>query len=101
QVSDFDGDGGSDIAIWRPSTGVWWVTTGEGSGYRATHFGDAAAGDVIVPGNYDGDKKIDYAVYRNGDWYVMNSTNGAVNVERFGLSTDKPVAGDFDGDGKT
>ncbi len=22
---DYDGDGKTDLAIWRPSTGVWWI----------------------------------------------------------------------------
>ncbi len=24
-VLDFDGDGKTDLGIWRPSTGAWWL----------------------------------------------------------------------------
>lgn len=101
QPSDFDGNGESDLAVWRPSTGVWYVDRSTTSGYSAVLFGGAAFGDIVVPGNYDGDKKIDYAVYRNGTWYIMNSTDGSVRVFQFGMADDKPVPADFDGDGKT
>lgn len=101
QPSDFDGDGKSDVAVWRPSTGVWYVNRSIDNGYNASQFGGAAFGDVVVPGNYDGDKKIDYAVFRHGVWYIMNSSNGSVRTVQFGLAEDKPVPGDFDGDGRT
>lgn len=99
--SDFDGDGRSDIAVWRPSTGVWHISRSFDNGYNASQFGGAAFGDVVVPGNYDGDKKIDYAVYRNGIWYILSSYNGSVRTVSFGLPGDAPVPGDYDGDGKT
>jgi hypothetical protein len=101
QPADFDGDGESDLAVWRPSNGVWHVTRSNDQSYSASQFGGAQFGDVVVPGNYDGDKRTDQAVFRNGIWYIQNSSNGAVQITQFGLPGDKPVQGDYDGDGKT
>jgi len=101
QRSDFDGDGESDMAVWRPNTGVWYVNRSTDDTYSSVQFGGESFGDVAVPGNFDGDKKTDYAVFRNGIWYVMNSSNGATKSIQFGFADDKPVAGDYDGDGKT
>jgi hypothetical protein len=101
QPSDFDGDGESDLAVWRPSTGVWHVTRSIDQEYTANQFGGAQFGDIVVPGNYDGDKYTDQGVFRNGVWYIQNSSNGTVKIVQFGLAGDKPVQGDYDGDGKT
>lgn len=101
QPSDFDGDGMSDIAVWRPSDGIWHVQRSADNSYGALQFGNAAFGDVVVPGNYDGDKKTDYAVFRNGVWYIRQSSNGQTLVKQFGMAGDKPVVGDYDGDGKS
>jgi hypothetical protein len=101
QPADFDGDGESDLAVWRPATGVWHVNRSLNQEYSAYRFGGAEFGDVVVPGNYDGDKRTDYGVFRNGVWYLQNSSNGSVQIAQFGIAGDKPVQGDFDGDGKT
>ena len=103
--SDFDGDGRSDITVFRPSTGTWFTletTSGLTSG--SIHaFGLST--DVPAPGDYDGDGRTDIAVYRpsNGTWYALkSSTNYSVPmIVQWGLSTDVAVPGDYDGDGTT
>ncbi|MGI8960184.1 MAG: FG-GAP repeat domain-containing protein [Bryobacteraceae bacterium] len=61
-------------------------------------------GDLRVIGDFDGDAKLDYSIWRpsDGTWHIFESTNptNAV-VLQFGLSGDVPVPADYDGDGKT
>lgn len=52
----------ADLAIWRPTTGEWWVLGGPGS--AQTTFGWGVSTDRPVPGDYDGDGKTDFSVFR-------------------------------------
>ncbi len=94
---DFDADGKTDVAIWRPSNGVWYILRSSDGAFEVYSFG--INGDKPAQGDYDGDGKTDPAVYRNGVWYVLNSTGGNSQTN-FGLVGDLPTNGDFDGDGK-
>jgi hypothetical protein len=96
--ADFDGDGKTDVSVFRPNGGNWYVINSGNSAFRGEQFG--ANGDVITPGDYDGDGKADLAVFRAGNWYINGSQSGFRGVQ-FGIATDKPVAADYDGDGKT
>ncbi len=88
---DFDGDGRNDIAIFRSATGDWWILRSSDNSAYAVHWGLGT--DTLVPGDYDADRKTDPAVYRGGTWYILQSSNGQLNQQQFGLSGDIPVAG--------
>ena len=93
---DFDGDGKSDISVFRPDSGVWYLLNSQ-SGFTGSQFGIST--DKIVPADYDGDGKTDLAVYRSGTWYIQRSSAGFTGVA-FGAPDDIPQPADFDGDGK-
>ncbi|HEX8637823.1 MAG TPA: FG-GAP-like repeat-containing protein [Pyrinomonadaceae bacterium] len=94
---DFDGDGVSDYAVFRPSNGVWYLLNSQ-SGFSAVSFG--LQNDKTVPADYDGDGNIDFAVYRSGIWYLLRSNAGFAAVS-FGVAGDIPSPADFDGDGRS
>ena len=96
---DFDGDGRSDLSVFRPSERIWYLLQSE-AGFTAYQFGVAT--DLIVPADYDGDGKTDVAVWRpsDGNFYVLNSSDLTVRIEHFGSQGDVPTPQDWDGDGK-
>jgi hypothetical protein len=96
--SDFDGDRKSDVAVFRASSGGWYLSQST-AGFSGTLFG--TAGDIATPADFDGDTKTDIAVFRpsSGTWYLLRSQLG-FTAFNFGANGDVPVPGDFDGDDK-
>jgi hypothetical protein len=109
----YDGDNRADAAVWRfsgfqsgditfyirPST----LTDSNPSAFYGVQWGVFL--DRAVIGDYDGDGRDDITVVRNDSgsllWFILNSNTNTFNAVRFGLSSDKAVAGaDYNGDGR-
>jgi CSLREA domain-containing protein len=99
--ADFDGDGKTDVGIFRPADGSWWYSRSSDNAFRVFSFG--ASTDVITPGDYTGDGKTDIAVFRpqTGEWFIQRSDDNSFFSFPFGAAGDIPTPADFDGDGKT
>jgi len=87
--TDFDGDGTSDIALYRQTEGRWAVRN-----LTRVYFGSSI--DSPVPADYDGDGICDIATFRanGGMWALRNLTRiylGQIN--------DYALPGDYDADG--
>lgn len=89
--ADFNGDGSTDISIFRPSIGAWAINN-----VGVYYWG--ASGDIPVPADYNGDGKTEIAIFRPsvGAWAIKD-----VGVYYWGASGDVPVPADYNGDGTT
>jgi len=105
-TGDWDGDGRADLAVYRDgslaggqSSFYYRPSSQPGVNFRTIQWG--AAGDKPLVGDFDGDGKLDAAVFRpsTATWYILRSSNNTVIQTTFGLSTDIPTPADFDGDG--
>src|SRR5688500_14374606 len=58
---DFDGDGRTDLAVYRPGEGIWYLNRST-DGFAGLRWGISS--DQLTPGDFDGDGKTDPAVFR-------------------------------------
>ncbi|MEO6393979.1 MAG: FG-GAP-like repeat-containing protein [Pyrinomonadaceae bacterium] len=108
--NDFDGDGKTDIAVWRPGApfnAYFYILQSGTNTFRSDQFGQTGD-DPTVVGDYDGDGKSDPAIYRAGAatgdhsfWWYRSSLTGVITLgAEWGQNGDFPAPGDYDGDNK-
>jgi hypothetical protein len=99
--ADFDIDRRTDLSVFRPSNGFWYIQQSFNNLLRAVQFGQN--GDIPVPGDYDGDRATDLAYFRpsTSTFSVLLSATNQVTSTTFGGAGDIPVQGDYNGDGIT
>lgn len=95
---DFDGDNKTDVSVFRPSNGTWYVSRSSDNSFYSVQFGISS--DRLVAADYDGDRRADIAIFRVGVWYILSSASNSLRVVRWGMSDDAAVPGDYDGDGR-
>jgi hypothetical protein len=109
---NFIGDTNKDSAVFRPSTGTWFIREALGafgSPDLRVHWG--APGDIPVLLDRDGDARLEVGVFRPSTavWYFLNLTTGATETVQLGRPGDVPLGapaawwmahtkGDADGD---
>jgi CSLREA domain-containing protein len=110
-LGDIDGDGVSDLIVWRASAGTWyWLTSTTGYAYASAgsvQWGNQGLGDVPMLADMDGDGKSDLVIWRasTGTWYWLTSSSGSNPASAVGIQWgnqglgDVPLVADFDGDG--
>lgn len=115
-IGDYDGDGFNDlIEVNQQGTHCTWyfMLNDKQGGWDAPSVGHdfgISANDRPITGDFNGDGKMDIAIFRDedlnnsntlGQWYIDYApVDGIVDVQgAFGLDGDIPVVGDFNGDG--
>ena len=115
---DFDGSGKAQVAVYRPSTGAWYIRSsglGVGVGRPAGKselpvvVTPPLAGDVPDAADYDGVGRLEEAVYRPGTetFFIYNSGTKATRAVTMPKLAGQgagdviiPASADFSGDGK-
>jgi hypothetical protein len=93
------GNKNSEIAVYRPSEGKWYIH-GHQQCETGCTWGWNSNSLIPIPADYDGDGKANLAVYNttDGKWYI-HSYNNEVPIE-FKETSGIPLVADFRGNGK-
>lgn len=89
---DFDGDGRSDLAIFRPGDRTWYIKQSS-EGFRYMPWGFST--DALAAGHFDGDGKTDIGIFRDGTLHAHSPAFSHRQIF-IGQSGDRPILGNFE-----
>jgi hypothetical protein len=106
-TGDWDGDGDSTPGLYRQSDGFFYARNSNTQGPADASCYAGNPSDIPISGDWDGDGDDNLGIYRPAEqrFYLFTTTctgspMGAAQISfLFGNPGDKPVAGDWDGDG--
>jgi hypothetical protein len=87
-----------DLALYRPSTGQFFIRSSLNGSVTAIQFGAPGDRGLLCKWNSNSSNGGDnLLVFRNGTWFINYAADGAtVNISfAFGAATDQPLCGDF------
>ncbi len=89
----------ASTAVFRSSEPDNWIFTNDlATAIHWDHYGTSS--DIPLFGDFNGDGRMDRAVFRGGQWIVDHSLDGTVNSRSYyGMQGDVPLVGDFNQDG--
>lgn len=102
--ADFNGDGITDIAMYRPTTAQWFVDLYQhAAADRVFIWGTGSNNATPLAGDVNGDGLADLALFINatGVWNFNTNRDGVTDSQtQFGLPGDIPLLFDWNRDGK-
>jgi CSLREA domain-containing protein len=107
-MGDWDGDGVATPGLFRQSDAFAYLRDSNTQGIADIRFFFGNPSDIPLSGDWDGDGKDTLSIYRPSEqrFYIINKLGenegglGAADYSfLFGNPGDKPVVGDWDGDG--
>lgn len=91
---NYDSDNKTDIAIFDPASGIWYIRHSDGTPDRSVPFGWSTT--IPIGGSdFDGDNKTDLAIFDTGSgrWYIRPSSGGVDWNIPFGWGSTLPIGG--------